>query len=86
MYINVYSPRSYSYINKNFQALEEAKDYLRLSRCPEFKTESGEYVARFEDKYGDSWKITIKEGNMPDEGEGYVDMLKESGALEVDYS
>lgn len=81
MYINIYKASSYSYIDRNFEKLEDAKEYLKIeqSESLNFKTND---LNELSVKYGD-WTISIKDGNMPNEGEGYVSMLEESGALDV---
>ena len=80
MYINVYKAEAYSYTDKNFQTIEEVKKYLKMDENEDFHfiTELGALVAT----YG-KWEITIKEGEIPNIEEGYVDMLEESGALEI---
>lgn len=78
MYIKLYKANSSCYIDKNFGTLEQVQSYLNISECPNFKTNrDGELEATVND-----WSVTIKEGQMLDEGEGYVDMSRESGALD----
>lgn len=81
MYINVYKASAYSYTDRNFKTLEEAEAYLKIDKCPNFTTNSsGLLVAKVND-----WKISIMEGDMPNEGEGFVNMVYESGALDYIY-
>lgn len=83
MYVKLYKARSYSYIDKNFETLEDAKEFLNANEQPlAFHTNpySHELCAEY-----DGWEIILKEGNMPDKGEGYVDMTEESGVLEDCY-
>lgn len=81
MYVNVYKASSYSYTEKNFSTLDEAKDFLNISDWPEFKENcSGELSAKVK-----GWSVTIKNEDMPHEGDGYVNMLEESGALDYLY-
>lgn len=82
MYFNIYKANTYSYIDRNVSTLEEVKEFLKTETPLDFKTDpfSGELISNF-----NSWHITLKEGVMENEGEGYVDMLYESGALENIY-
>ena len=89
MYVNVYKAKPYSYVDRNFRTITEAMGYLhisekelqsfihtlRLNFCEHEGT--GEIYAMCKD-----WRITLIEGDMPNEGEGFVDMLYESGAME----
>ena len=78
MYINVFKASPYSYTERNFKTLEEAKSYLNVTETINFKTWecTGELIAKV-----NGWTIMVKEGLMPNQGEGYVDMTEESGVL-----
>ena len=84
MYINIYKAEPYNYIDKNFKTIEEVKDYLHITDKLDLfsfvDSDNIEYFAEYK-----KWTITIKEGEIPDEGEGYVSMLEESGALDELY-
>lgn len=74
MYINVYKADACSYMDYNFKQLDAAKEHIGVADCLNFQINecTGELFAR-----ANGWEITIKEGSMPDEGEGTVDMRQE---------
>ena len=78
MYINVYKADAYSNTSYNFKGLDDAKEHIGVADCLNFQINgyTGELFA-----CANGWEITIKEGEMPDEGEGFVDMRYESGAM-----
>ena len=78
MYINAFKANSYSYIEKNFASMEEAMQYLKTDSLTFTRGQNGlGTIAR----HG-NWQITTQPGEMPDEGDGFVDMAEESGALD----
>lgn len=78
MYVNIYKSDACSYTDHNFASLDEAKSYIGASGCLNFHVNerTGELFARV-----NGWIVTIKEEDMPDRGDGFVDMRYESGAL-----
>lgn len=80
MYFNCYKAEAYSYTDKNFATIEEVKKYLHCENLVFYPNRCGELETKV-----DKWRITVKMGFMESEGEGYVSMLEESGALEAYY-
>lgn len=83
MYFNVYKAEAYSYIDRNFEKIDEVKKYLHVTTdCFKFKRckSSGRLITKY-----NNYTITLNDGVMPDEGEGFVDMTYESGALDHSY-
>lgn len=78
MYINVYKSDAYSYTDYNFKSLDDAKRCVGVTGCLNFQINecTEELFAR-----ANGWIVTVKEGDMPGEGEGFVDMRYESGVI-----
>lgn len=83
MYINIYKASTYSYIDKNVRTEKELIQYLNLRKHQVLK-----FLLDFRNNSQcqiNGWKIEKRDGDMPDGGEGYVDMFEESGALDAMY-
>ena len=80
MYFNCYKSEAYSYTDKNFATIEEVKEYLHVENITFYVNNCGELEAKI-----GKWRVTVKMEYMTSEGEGYVSMLEESGALESYY-
>lgn len=78
MYVNLYKADVQSYTDKNFKSITEAMNFLRVKELPILKIDS---EGIYSTEVGE-WKFSIRDGEMPEEEEGYVSMLEESGALD----
>lgn len=78
MYVNLYKADAQSYTDKNFESIEKAMNFLRVKELPILKIDSEGFLST---KVGE-WKFSIRDGEIPEEEEGYVSMLEESGALD----